>query len=316
MQDKTPTPSNDGSQPAAQLLSDSANVAEMLREMASLLDAQGGNNYRAAAYRKAADSIAGVNLREIFESDGLAGLDALPAIGPSIAAAIAEMLTRGRWSRLDRLRGDAEPEVLFSTIPGVGPELARSLHENLGVDTLEALELAACDGRLALQVPHIGVRRAAAIRASLTQMLDRNRALRRRPVPAASALEPPVELLLDVDREYREGAMAGKLPTIAPRRFNPDGSAWLPVLHNSRADWHFTALYSNTARAHQLDRVHDWVILYCEGQDHVEHQYTVVTPAGGVMAGRRVVRGREAECRDWYVRSILPLSKNEPAIKR
>jgi DNA polymerase (family X) len=316
MQDKTTAPSSDGSQPAAEGLTDSANVAEMLREMASLLDAQGGNNYRAAAFRKAADSIAGLNLRDIFERDGLAGLDALPAIGPSIAAAIGEMLTRGRWSRLDRLRGDAEPEVLFSTIPGVGPELARSLHENLGVDTLEALELAACDGRLELQVPRIGVRRAAAIRAALTQMLDRNRALRRRPVPAASAPEPPVELLLDVDREYREGAMAGKLPTIAPRRFNPDGSAWLPVLHNSHGDWHFTALYSNTARAHQLDRVHDWVILYCEGQDQVEHQYTVVTPAGGVMAGRRVVRGRESECRDWYVRSILPLSKNLPAVKR
>jgi hypothetical protein len=316
MQDKTTAPSSDGSQPAAEGLTDSANVAEMLREMASLLDAQGGNNYRAAAFRKAADSIAGVNLRDIFERDGLAGLDALPAIGPSIAAAIGEMLTRGRWSRLDRLRGDAEPEVLFSTIPGVGPELARSLHENLGVDTLEALELAACDGRLELQVPRIGVRRAAAIRAALTQMLDRHRALRRRPVPAAAAPEPPVELLLDVDREYRESAMVGKLPTIAPRRFNPDGSAWLPVLHNSRGDWHFTALYSNTARAHQLDRVHDWVILYCEGQDQVEHQYTVVTPAGGIMAGRRVVRGREAECRDWYVRSILPLSKNLPAVKR
>ena len=187
MQDKTPTPTRDGNRPAAQLLSDSANVAEMLREMASLLDAQGGNHYRAAAFRKAADSIAGVNLREIFARDGLAGLDALPAIGPSIAAAIAEMLTRGRWSRLDRLRGDAEPEVLFCSIPGVGPELARSLHENLGVDTLEALELAASDGRLELQVPRIGVRRAAAIRASLAQMLDRNRALRRRPLPAASA---------------------------------------------------------------------------------------------------------------------------------
>ena len=53
-----------------------------------------------------------------------------------------------------------------------------------------------------------------------------------------------------------------KLATIAPRRFNPTGESWLPVLHTSRGDWHVTALYSNTARAHELGRTRDWVVLY------------------------------------------------------
>jgi hypothetical protein len=131
-------------------------------------------------------------------------------------------------------------------------------------------------------------------------MLDRNRALRRIAAPALAAHEPPVEWLLDVDRAYRAGAQADTLPKIAPRRFNPDGKAWLPVLHTARGDWHFTALYSNTARAHELGRVRDWVVLYAEDKDHAERQYTVVTPSGGPLAGRRVVRGREAECRAWY----------------
>jgi hypothetical protein len=112
-----------------------------------------------------------------------------------------------------------------------------------------------------------------------------------------------VESLLDVDREYRDAAEAGLLPTIAPRRLNPTGEAWLPVLHTRRADWQFTALFSNTARAHELGRVHDWVVLYCEDAGHAERQYTVVTAAGGSLAGRRVVRGREAECQAWYARS-------------
>ncbi len=280
---------------------DAAAVVEMLREMASLLDAQGGNPYRAAAYRRAADTLVAQqpDLRALFEREGLSGLDALPNIGPGIAAAIGEMLVRGRWSKLDSLRGDADADAVFRTIPGVGPELARRLHETLGVDTLEGLEVAAHDGRLE-RVPRLGPRRAAAIRAALTQMLDRSRAMRRRAAPLPARQEPPLDWLLEVDRDYRTAAAAGTLPRIAPRRFNPAGEAWLPVLHATRGDWQFTALYSNTARAHELGRVHDWVVLYCEDKDHGSRQYTVVTPAGGPLAGRRVVRGREAECKVWY----------------
>jgi hypothetical protein len=126
---------------------------------------------------------------------------------------------------------------------------------------------------------------------------------RSRPAPT-DAPEPPVELLLEVDRAYRTGAQAGTLPTIAPKRFNPDGKAWLPVLHTERPGWHITALYSNTARAHELGRVHDWVVLYVEDDAHREHQYTVVTAGGGVLVGQRVVRGREAECRPVYAAQV------------
>jgi DNA polymerase (family 10) len=134
----------------------------------------------------------------------------------------------------------------------------------------------------------------------VTQRLDQGRALRRNAQPTSTAPEPRIESLLEIDREYRTAAAAGALPTIAPRRFNPEGKAWLPVLHARRGDWQFTALYSNTARAHELDRVHDWVVLYGVDKDHAERHYTVVTASRGALAGRRVVRGREGECRAWY----------------
>ena len=56
-------------------------------------------------------------------------------------------------------------------------------------------------------------------------------------------VEPGVDLLLDVDREYRRKAESGALPKIMPRRFNPSGEAWLPILHTERGDWHFTAAH-------------------------------------------------------------------------
>jgi hypothetical protein len=279
-------------------MADNPHIALALREMAVLLEAQGDNPFRVVAYRRAGDVVAHLPraLSDIHRREGEAGLDALPGVGPRIAAAIGELLTTGRWPQLERLRGGADPDALLRTIPGVGAELAHRLHDELGVQTLEALEVAANDGRLE-GLPRIGARRAAAIRSALAQMLDRQRALRRsRPAPAA-APEPPLALLLDVDREYRARAQAGTLPTIAPKRFNPEGRAWLPVLHAERPGWHLTALYSNTARAHELGRVHDWVVLYAEDDAHREHQYTVVTATRGTLVGQRVVRGREAECR-------------------
>jgi Holliday junction resolvasome RuvABC DNA-binding subunit len=219
-------------------------------------------------------------------------LESLPGVGPGIASAIAEMLVTGRWAQLARLRGDADPEALFCTVPGIGRETARAIHDALHVDTLEGLEAAAHDGRLE-GVRGVGARRAAVIRASLASMLGR-RVVR---APQVGLAAPEVATLLDVDYEYRKKAAAGSLRTIAPKRFNPSGEAWLPVLHAQRGEWHFTALYSNTARAHELGRTRDWVVIYYYDGDHIEGQCTVVTESRGALAGKRVVRGREEECR-------------------
>jgi putative hydrolase len=274
-------------------------VADKLREAADLLEQQQANPFRVRAYRRAADTLVDLkdNIQTLSEREGLKGLEALPGIGEGIARAIYEIVASGRWAQLERLRGAVEPEKLFQSVPGIGPELAEHIHDQLHIDTLEELELAAHDGRLE-EVEGVGPRRAAAIRASLAEMLQRVR-------PRRSAVDqgPSVDLLLDVDREYREKAEAGTLPTVAPKRFNPEGEAWLPVLHTDRKPWHFTALFSNTARAHELKRTWDWVVIYFYDEDHRERQHTVVTETGGSLIGKRVVRGREGECRDYYERS-------------
>jgi len=270
--------------------------ADRLREAADLLEAQGANPFRIAAYRRAADTVLDLDedLGDLVTREGRTGLERLPNIGRGIASSLIEMVQTGRWMQLERLRGSADPAQLFTTIPGLGHRLAERIHEELHIDTLEALELAAHDGRLE-NVPGVGPRRA-----SLQSMLSRVRPRRlghRGPPPVSG---PPVATLLDVDREYREKATAGKLPTIAPKRFNPTGEAWLAVFHTERDGWHFTALYSNTAQAHQLDRTRDWVVIYFYDNEQAEGQHTVVTETHGPLAGLRVVRGRERECREYY----------------
>ena len=275
-----------------------ARVAMKLEEMAELLEQQDANRFRINAYRRAAASLTGLqrDVDEILDSEGQAGLVALPDVGKGIAAAIAEILATGRWSQLERLRGSLDPLHLLQTVPGLGPELARRIHDELHIDSLEALEIAAHDGRLD-NLKGVGTRRLNALRASLASMLGRTR----RPQRLPPVEGPGVELVLAIDRRYRQKAAAGKLHLIATRRFNPEGKPWLPILHMDRNDWHFTAMYSNTARAHQLGRVRDWVVVYFYDHHHKEGQYTVVTETRGPLIGKRVVRGREYECREYYL---------------
>jgi hypothetical protein len=290
-------------------------VADALERVADLLEAQDESPYRVRAWRAGAHSVRSQAepVAALLAREGREGLDRLPSIGKSLAGAIAELVHTGRLRMLDRLEGEISPEDLFTTVPGIGEDLARRIHEQLQVDTLEELELAAHDGRLA-QLPGFGERRVRAVREALGSMLSRSTRRRARRVLAAahSAPPPPVATLLDVDAEYRRRAAAGELRHIAPRRFNPSHRAWLPVLHTERGDYAFTALFSNTALAHQLGTTHDWVILYFE-RDGDEDQCTVVSERAGPLAGRRVVRGREAECAAYHAgRALEPSGPAAP----
>ncbi len=286
-------------QGAAATPATNALIAKRLNEAADLLLAQGENHFRVEAFRRGARTV--IDLPEdIAQTVARAGPDALlrlPGIGRGIASAVIELVATGRWSRLDRLRGEVDAETLFTAVPGIGPTLAKRIHDDLDIDSLQALECAAHDGRLRT-LSGIGARRAAAIQAALAAMLGNRRATR--PGPA-----PGIPVLLAVDAMYRRKAVTGSLPTITPRRFNPTQRAWLPILHARRGDWHFTALFSNSARAHQLQRTSDWVVLYYYDGDHQEQQCTVVTETRGPLRGERVVRGRETECEVHYAKARL-----------
>jgi hypothetical protein len=189
---------------------------------------------------------------------------------------------------LDRLRGESDPVALLASVPGIGRIFAERLHDELGLETLAELETAAHDGRLET-IAGFGPKRLAGIRDSLAQRLGRVR------IPPKIETAPSVAELLDVDCEYREKAAAGQLQRITPRRFNPTSESWLPVLHTRRGTRRYTALFSNTARAHRAGKTRDWVVLYSDNGAG-ESRHTVITATFGPLRGRRVVAGREAEC--------------------
>jgi putative hydrolase len=279
-------------------------VARRLEEVATLLRDQGANPFRIQAYRHAAEIVRELprSLTEIVQEEGIEGLRKLPGIGESLGRSIHTLVTTGRLPMLERLRGEADAVALLASVPGIGKVLAQRLHHELGIDTLEDLEASAYNGRLT-NLAGVGSKRLAGIIDSVAARLGR---VRGRTYASHTTDTPPIGELLDVDREYREKAAAGELPTIAPRRFNPSGASWLPVLHTERGERQYTALFSNTARAHQLGRTHDWVVLYYDG-GRSEGQCTVITSQRGRLTGKRMVRGREAACVPYYQAQQAPV---------
>lgn len=275
-------------------------IARKLDDVANLLEAQQADPFRVRAYREAASYVARRPrpVRDVLTESGRGGLEALPTIGGSIAAAIQELIETGHLSLIDRLRGDLDPEKVFQIVPMIGPRLAARIHDTLGLETLEGLEAAAHDGRLDA-VPGIGPRRVRGIRDSLAEILSRRRPRR------LGGQRPSIDDVLSVDLEYRQAAQADALPKIAPRRFNPGGEAWLPVLHTRRGKWSFTALFSNSPQAHRYGRTGDWIVIYFETADTPEGQCTVVTETRGPRAGQRVVRGYETDRSCWTSRSDM-----------
>lgn len=278
-------------------MTENQQIAGSLEELSRILAEQGANRFRVHAYAHAADALRSwpEPAAKLLAREGLEGLEKIPGVGDTIAHVIRDIVLHGRSGMLERLRGDSDPIAQLASVPGIGKNTAWRLHEELGIETLQELEAAAHDGRLA-NLAGIGPKRLAGIRDTLAQRLGRlPRPLTSSPLSSA----PSIAEILDVDRQYRADAGAGKIRLIAPRRFNPTGEAWLPVLHTTRGPRHYTALFSNSARAHDLGMTRDWVVLFYDG-DGTERQCTVITSTFGPMRGSRIVRGREAECASFY----------------
>ncbi len=276
------------------------NIADMLEQIADLLSVKNDNPFKINAYRDAAQTIrnSNQNIAEIAQNHPQ-DLEKLQDIGEGISSIITAYVHTGRSDVLERLRGEVSPVDLFSKVPGIGDTLAKRIVNKLKISSLAELEQAAYDGSLA-SVEGFGNTKIHNIQISLSGMLSPSaKRIRHQNEQYISTNPPDVGTLLEVDKEYRTKAAAGKLHKIAPKRFNPEGKAWLPILNTHKDGWSFTALFSNTAQAHKLGKTHDWVVIYFR-KNGKESQVTVVTETRGELEGKRVVRGREDECRDYY----------------
>jgi DNA polymerase (family X) len=122
-------------------------VAALLAEYAELTQITGGDVFRARNYAKAARSVRGWG-DDISPLD-VKGLQAIPGVGASIAAKVAEYRDTGSIKALDDLRAKIPPGVLELTrVPGLGPKRALQLNHDLGIRSVDELAEAVKAGRL------------------------------------------------------------------------------------------------------------------------------------------------------------------------
>jgi len=126
-------------------------IAEVLKEVADLLEIQDANPFRIRAFRNAVRTVEAqtVPLRRMVD-DGET-LTALPAIGKGVAGYIEELIATGGLEMLEELHDEIPASLIeFMRLPGLGPKKARKLWNELGVDSIEALKAAAEAGEVAV----------------------------------------------------------------------------------------------------------------------------------------------------------------------
>jgi len=138
-------------------------IAQLFQNLGALLEMKGDSAFKIRAYRRAADTIhqLAVPLAQAVQ-DGQK-LTGIPGIGKAISDKIHELVTTGQVRTYERAKSEVPEGALdLLAIPGIGPKTAMLIGTELGISTVEGVEQAAADGRLAT-LPRMGKRAADSI---------------------------------------------------------------------------------------------------------------------------------------------------------
>src|SRR6476646_8063668 len=129
---------------------DSRTAAHVLSEIAALLERRAENRFKSRAYRGAAKAVLTLDADDLTPLLRSGELARVRGIGPATLGVLTGLVETGESRYLEQLRLDLPDGILdLMRVPGLGPEKIERLHETLGIASLDDLEAAARDGRLA-----------------------------------------------------------------------------------------------------------------------------------------------------------------------
>lgn len=186
-------------------------IATIFENIADLLELKNENKFKIRAYARAAQVIRHLpEEMEIMVEEGK-DLKDIPGIGEAIATKSMELITTGKLRYYEELKSQF-PEGIINLldIPGIGPKTAYRLATELGINSVDQLEEAIKDGRVA-SLERMGEKTA-------TNILHSIEAFRRKDkrIPLGEAL-PVVENILDALR--RVPGVGALSPAGSLRRF-------------------------------------------------------------------------------------------------
>jgi DNA polymerase (family 10) len=129
---------------------DSRTAAHVLSEIAALLQLRAANQFKSRAYRQAAKAVLSLDADDLAPLYRSGELATVPGIGPATLAVVADLIENDESRYLEQLRMNVPEGVLeMMRVPGLGAARIQQIYEELGVATMDDLEAAARDGRLA-----------------------------------------------------------------------------------------------------------------------------------------------------------------------
>jgi DNA polymerase (family 10) len=140
---------------------DNKAIAQVLGEIADLLEIKGENAFKIRAYRSAAETV-GTWPDAVARLDGKQ-LRELPGIGKNLAAKIRELLDTGRCQYHQELLQEFPSTILdLLRLQGVGPKTVALLYSALNIRSVAELADAARSGRLR-EIKGMGAKKEALI---------------------------------------------------------------------------------------------------------------------------------------------------------
>ena len=124
-------------------------IASALEQVAVLLELDGANRFRVIAYQNASRALASLeeDLLTVVKEERITDVK---GIGKGLGGLITEAVLQGTWGDLPSLYEKIPPGLMeIVEIPGLGPKRARTMYEELGVDSVEALKVACETGHVA-----------------------------------------------------------------------------------------------------------------------------------------------------------------------
>jgi DNA polymerase (family 10) len=146
---------------------DNRTIAQLLYETADLLEISAADPFRIRSYRRAAEAVES-STTQLSEIAGDAKkLQEIPGIGKSMAANIQEIEKTGTLPLREELLTKYRPGMLdLLKLPGMGPKSVALFWESLQISSIEELESAIAEGKLA-SLPRMGAKQIEKLRKGI-----------------------------------------------------------------------------------------------------------------------------------------------------
>jgi DNA polymerase (family 10) len=193
---------------------DNNSVADILDRMADLMEVAGEDKFRFLAYRKASHAIRGWP-HPIAEAHAAGALTDIPGVGVKMAGHIDAIFATGTFPAYEEF-ATRFPVGLVEVmgVSGVGPKRAATLHTSLGVTSIDDLDAAVADGRVA-QLRGFGVKSAESIAAGIVAFRRHHeRMLLSEAIPAAERIVAELRASAPVAAAEPAGSLRRRQETV------------------------------------------------------------------------------------------------------